>query len=185
VLLHHPIKNRHGKIVTTAVTNMDIHDISRTAKTYGASQYFVVTPIEEQHELIGRILNHWNQDSVKEGHPDRVKAVSLVQMSYSFKQVKEAIAKEHGVEPIVVLTSAQAKPESVTYEDFRKELRELQSDPRPVVLVFGTGWGIADSFFPEVDRTLAPIYGPEGDQGYNHLSVRSAVATVCDRLFGR
>ena len=114
-----------------------------------------------------------------------MKAVSLVQMSYSFKQVKEAIAKKHELEPIVVLTSAQAKPESVSYENFRNELKELQSNPRPVVLVFGTGWGIADSFFPEVDRILAPIYGPEGEQGYNHLSVRSAVATVCDRLFGR
>ena len=53
-----------------------------------------------------------------------------------------------------------------------------------MILVFGTGWGISDVFYPEVHRILAPVYGPEGNGGYNHLSVRSAVAIILDRLFG-
>ncbi|MGZ3699695.1 MAG: RNA methyltransferase, partial [Bdellovibrionota bacterium] len=42
----------------------------------------------------------------------------------------------------------------------------------------------SDVFYPEVHRILAPVYGPEGEGGYNHLSVRSAVAIILDRLFG-
>jgi hypothetical protein len=34
-LLHHPVLDKNGQIVTTAVTNMDIHDIARSAATYG------------------------------------------------------------------------------------------------------------------------------------------------------
>ena len=48
--------NRHGQIVTTAVTNLDIHDIARSAHTFGVKSYFIVTPIEDQHKLCERIL---------------------------------------------------------------------------------------------------------------------------------
>src|SRR5258706_2622956 len=34
-LLHHPVYDKNGQVVTTAVTNMDIHDIARAAETYG------------------------------------------------------------------------------------------------------------------------------------------------------
>jgi tRNA (guanine37-N1)-methyltransferase len=50
--------------------------------------------------------------------------------------------------------------------------------------VFGTGWGLAEEVFARSDAILAPIRGSAAD-GYNHLSVRSAVAIVLDRLFGR
>jgi hypothetical protein len=51
-----------------------------------------------------------------------------------------------------------------------------------MVLVLGTGWGLADSLIPSVSRVLAPI---EGATTWNHLSVRSAGAILLDRLFGR
>ena len=53
-LLHYPMVNRNGAIVTTAVTNMDIHDISRSARTFGAKGYFILAPIEDQQELVGK-----------------------------------------------------------------------------------------------------------------------------------
>ena len=34
-LVHYPIKNKRDQLVTTSVTNLDIHDISRSAKTFG------------------------------------------------------------------------------------------------------------------------------------------------------
>ena len=48
--------------------------------------------------------------------------------------------------------------------------------------MFGTGWGLAEEVFAAADATLAPVVGA-GE--YNHLSVRSAVAIVLDRLFGK
>ena len=50
-LLHYPVYNREGKIVTTAIANADIHDIARVAKTYGIKGFYIVNPIEEQRNL--------------------------------------------------------------------------------------------------------------------------------------
>ena len=172
--------------MTTAVTNMDIHDISRSARTFGVKGYFLVTPIEDQHELVGRILGHWRADRSREYHPDRFEAVSLVRLARSFEEVKTAIRSAHGQDPEVVLTDARALPNSISYAEYRRELEARSAEAgRPVVLVFGTGWGVSDVFYPEVHRILAPVYGSEGVEGYNHLSVRAAVAIILDRLFGQ
>ena len=39
---------------------MDIHDIARTAKTFGVEKFFLVNPIEAQRELAGKIIDHWS-----------------------------------------------------------------------------------------------------------------------------
>lgn len=189
VLLHHPIVNRQGTVVTTAVTNLDIHDIARTARTYGAKGYFLVTPIRDQHELVGRILSHWREDTSRQYHPDRFEALSQVRLMATFEEVIEQIESECGEKPEVVLTDAQRKSGSlagkqVSYRAYRAEL-EQSSRTRPVLVVFGTGWGVAEGFYPKVDRLLDPVFGREGEGGYNHLSVRAAAAAVLDRLFGQ
>ncbi len=184
VLLHTPVVNRRGETVTTSVTNMDIHDIARSAKTFGVKKYFLVTPIEDQHELVSRILSHWQSPQSRQYHPDRVEALSLVQMARSFEEVKGIIHTEQGEDPEVVLTDAQPFANSMSYLDYRSELVSSCRSNRPVALVFGTGWGVSKAFYPEVHRILTPVYGPEGEGGYNHLSVRSAVAIILDRLFG-
>ena len=58
-LVHYPVKDRAGATVTTSVTNLDVHDIARSARTFGLCRYYVVTPIELQHVLVRRILEHW------------------------------------------------------------------------------------------------------------------------------
>lgn len=176
--------------MTTAVTNMDIHDISRSCRTFGVKGYFLVTPIEDQHELVGRIVSHWRTEQSKQYHPDRVEAVSLVRMAKDFEEVKAAVRSQHSesegwAQPEVVLTDARPIPNSLSYAEYRRELESPARGKRPVILAFGTGWGISDVFYPEVHRILAPVYGPEGNGGYNHLSVRSAVAIILDRLFGQ
>jgi hypothetical protein len=185
VLLHYPVTNRNGVVVTTSVTNMDIHDISRASRTYGAKGYFIVTPIEDQHELVGRILKHWGTEASRTYHPDRAEAVAVARLMHSFAEVKAAIREECGEEPEVVLTDARPLKDSTSYASYRKEL-ESDGRTKPVALVFGTGWGIAEEFYPEVHRILKPIYGrkTEDEKGYNHLSVRSAVSIILDRLFG-
>ena len=125
------------------------------------------------------------QISLEKYHPDRVEAVSLVRMVRSFEEVKTAIRAQHGEDPEVVLTDARPIPNALSYAAYRQVLLDPQRSKKPILLVFGTGWGISDSFYPEVDRILAPVYGPEGVEGDNHLSVRSAVAIILDRLFGQ
>jgi len=179
------MRNRLGGEVATAVTNLDIHDISRSCRTYGVKRYFIVTPVKEQHRVVGRIIHHWQQDENRAWHPDRFEALSRVQLVEDFEAVKAEIFSKHGEYPEVVLTDASPLPKAVTYSDYRRELED-PTRTKPSLIVFGTGWGTSEVFYPEVHRILAPVCGlkndPDGE--YNHLSVRAAAAIILDRLFG-
>ena len=70
-LLHYPVLDGQGAIVTTAVTNLDVHDLSRSARTYGCTGYFVVHPIAAQRELVERIRSQWTDGSSGKRIPDR------------------------------------------------------------------------------------------------------------------
>ncbi len=196
-LLHHPMVNRSGEVITTSVTNLDIHDIARSARTYGVEQFFIVTPLEEQQTVVQRILAHWQSDSSAEAHPDRVEALKRVRLVSEFEQVIAEIQTKWEKRPEVVLTDAAKAPKLTSYDTLSLEIAEerpiadseVGTKPlaRPRVIVFGTGWGVAPEFLKQVDRRLEPIEGAfdrENQEHYNHLSVRSAVAITLDRLLG-
>lgn len=184
VLMHHPVTNREGALVTTAVTNMDIHDISRSARTYEIDHYYLVTPVLEQQALTRRILTHWASGRCLEWHPDRAEALSRTRCVSTFGEVKtELIEKYPGRRLEVAMPDARVIPGQRSYAEVRKD---WERDPNPgiKVIVLGTGWGLSPAFHPEVHTFLGPIYGPNGWEGYNHLSVRAAAAVILDRLFG-
>ena len=186
VLLHYPVTNRAGEPVTTAVTNLDIHDISRTCRTYEIDHFFLVNPIEEQAKLVEEILNYWRTDRAKTWHPDRFEALSRTEFVPNFSAVRQALAARYpGQELEVVMPDARPIPNQKNYEETKARwVSEPESTVK--VIVLGTGGGVAPSFYPEVQTYLEPIYGPLGDQGtYNHLSVRAAAAIILDRLFGK
>lgn len=177
-LVHGPVQNKRGEEVTTSVTNLDIHDIARSTKTFGFSTYFIITPIKAQHELLSRILGHWEGEVAGHYNPDRQEALGLVKLVDTVALGVEAITQECGVAPLVVVTGANFK----RYHGDAPELWQLaRSTARPIFLLFGTGWGLSSSITESADFRLKPIYGQAQD-GYNHLSVRSAVAIYLDRL---
>jgi tRNA (guanine37-N1)-methyltransferase len=51
-----------------------------------------------------------------------------------------------------------------------------------VLILLGTGWGIAYRELGNVDYFLPPI---EGIGDFNHLSVRSAASIVLDRIISQ
>ncbi len=177
-LLHHPVLNKNGDVVITALTNLDVHDIARAAKTYGVYKFYVVTPSESQHRLLNRILAHWTSGFGGEYNPTRKAALELVSAAYSLDEVKKKIADGSGKRPLVVLTSAKKRETTISLGSIGKRLAEGQD----LLLVFGTGWGLAKEVHEKAHFLLEPICGV-GE--YNHLSVRSAVSIILDRLFGR
>ena len=78
----------------------------------------------------------------------------------------------------VWVTSARPLPGHLGHAAARKRLLDPGG---PVLLVLGTGWGLADEVTSTADVTLSPIESPRPD-GYNHLSVRAAAAIFLDRL---
>jgi len=177
-LVHHPIKNKRGELVTTSVTNLDIHDISRSCKTYGVSKYFIITPIEAQQSLVGRILGHWREDKNGAYNPDRQDAMDITACVDSLETAVSEIEKKEGVKPLIVVTGANFESYDMKAEAL---VHNAELDKRPVFLIFGTGWGLYASVLEQADIMLEPIFGKHED-GYNHLSVRSAVAIYLDRI---
>ncbi|MEX0799444.1 MAG: RNA methyltransferase [Bacteriovoracaceae bacterium] len=179
-LVHHPVVNKRAEVVTTSVTNLDIHDIARSARTFGFDGYFIVTPIQKQQALVKNILDHWNTDYGNQYNPDRKDALSFIHLSNTLEEACELIEKRHGAKPFRVVTAAGFKK----YDGGKQELcAKLEIDNRPMILIFGTGWGLHASVTENADFRLEPVFGAAKD-GYNHLSVRSAVAIYCDRLRG-
>jgi len=177
-LIHHPVYDRNGRIVATAVTNLDLHDIARAARTYGLFRYFVVTPLPEQRTLAERIAGHWREGWGATYNPRRKEALDLVRVAATLDDVVEELSGTYGRPVRTVVTGARQRAGSTSCETLAGHLRE---DDHPYLLLFGTGWGLTDDFFAKADVVLEPITGG-GD--YNHLSVRSAAAIILDRLLG-
>jgi hypothetical protein len=178
-LLHYPVYDKNRQLVTTAVTNLDIHDIARAAKTFGLFRYFVVTPVVEQQQLVTRITRHWQEGWGATYNPKRKAALDLVRLAPSLQDVVDELAGHYEKPVRIVVTGAQGGPLAVTCRDLAAQIAQ---DTEPILLVFGTGWGLTEEVFQQAAAVLEPIVGPTS---YNHLSVRSAVAIYLDRLFGR
>ncbi len=176
-LVHHPVRARDGSIVTTAVTNLDVHDIARAARTFELARYFVVTPIEAQRQLVERILGHWREGGGKTRIPERADALSRVAVAPSLQAVTERIAAEAGAAPRTVATAARAAGREPT--SYAEVAAMAAGEGPPLLLLFGTGHGLADAVLSEADLLLPPIHGRGS---YNHLSVRAAAAITFDRL---
>ncbi len=184
VLLHYPMTNRQGETVATSVTNIDLHDIARSCRTYEVDHYFIVTPLVEQHPVLQRIIGHWHKGKSLEWHPDRAEALARIHLVESFDDVKKFHIENFGADFEVVMPDARQLPKPQESYDSIRARWAVETPCTPKIIVFGTGWGIAPDFFSQVHTFSAPIYGPLGESGYNHLSVRSAVAIILDKLFG-
>jgi len=177
-LVHYPVYDKNRQVVATAVTNLDLHDIARAARTYGLFRYYVVTPVSEQRELAERIGSHWREGWGAAYNPERKKALELMRVVDSLDAAREEIALVSGKPVKLVATGALERPGSISPD----ELSDLIRDPsQPYLLLFGTGWGLVDEVFQQADLVLDPIRGA-GD--YNHLPVRSAAAIILDRILG-
>ncbi len=176
-LIHHPVINKNGETIASAVTNLDLHDISRAGKTYGVKAFYVATPLKDQKELVERIVEHWTKGTGATYNPVRKEALKLISVKESFNNVLSEIEKIEGISPKIVVTSAKKRLNSIDFSGFRKKLKE----GAPHLLLFGTAWGLAREIIAQADYTLSPIMG---NADYNHLSVRSAVAIILDRIIG-
>ena len=176
-LVHHPCLDKHGEIYTTSITNLDVHDIARAATTYGVDAFYVVTPVSAQRSMAEAIAAYWEEGAGRKRNPDRTTAMKIVHVVAT---IEDAIEQETRAlsRPLVVVTSAKEQG-AVTCEAFRERIRTVPS----TLILFGTGHGLAPSVVNAADVVLEPLRGrPDRNQGYNHLSVRSAAAIFIDRL---
>lgn len=176
-LIHHPVMNKRDEVIGSAVTNLDIHDIARAAKTYGVANYFISTPYEDQQQLVRELLAHWQTGHGATYNPARKEALGIVRLADSLEMVVDRLTEQYGIRPLIVATSAIFRDNTVSYIEIGQKIAKGD----PVLLLFGTAHGLAPEILQVTDATLPPIKG--GTQ-YNHLSVRSAASIIIDRLLG-
>ena len=176
-LVHHPIYDKRKEVVATAITNFDIHDIARCAQTFGVGGFFIITPLESQVQLADRIIRHWREGTGSVYNPTRKESLSLVRVSRTIDEADREIFNLWQTKVKRVATGASPHPKNIDFGFLRNLLKDEKT---PFFLLFGTGWGLTQEVKDSSDYILAPITG----KGYNHLSVRSAVASILDRLLG-
>ncbi|MBU1712493.1 MAG: RNA methyltransferase [Proteobacteria bacterium] len=174
-LVHYPVVNKSGNVIASAVTNLDLHDMARAAKTYGVKQLYVVTPLADQKELAQEIISHWTSGAGSTFNPKRRQALELITIKDSIEDVLQEIFSVEKSYPKTVVTSAKDSSGCTSFAEFH----ELLEEANPYLLIFGTGWGLAEEIIVQSDYLLEPI---KGNTDYNHLSVRSACSIILDRL---
>ncbi len=179
-LVHHPVflerpASGREKSGTTSLTNLDVHDIAQCSRSYGAGGYFVVTPLKDQQRLLRSLVEHWTTGAGGRSNPDRAEALSLVRGVDDLEAAIAGVTALAGQRPLVIGTSA--RPEGgLSPALVRERLRE-----RPVLLVLGTGHGLAPQALALCDAVLRPL---RWFDRYNHLPVRGAAAVILDRILG-
>jgi hypothetical protein len=110
--------------------------------------------------------------------PERQQALSICRPLSNLQEAVAAVQAEQGRAPQLWATAARPTVER-PLTDFAAAREQLAETEEPIMILFGTGHGLVDAVLSSADTLLTPIHGA-GD--YNHLSVRSAVAIVLDRL---
>lgn len=176
VLIHYPVLDKNGDIVTSALTNMDIHDIARSARTYGVRRFYVATPVKPLRTLAEKIMEHWETGYGSTYNLTRKDALGVVRLEQDLDTTMIAVEREFGERPVLVMTSARNGPKRTPFAALRDDLARSTAHH---LIVLGTGWGLAPDVMDRADVVLEPIVGPTD---YNHLSVRSAATVILDRL---
>jgi hypothetical protein len=174
-LTHYPVINKNGETVASAVTNLDLHDISRLSRTFGVRAFYVITPLKDQKILIERIVSHWVKGVGAAYNPKRREALELIRIRDSLQDVREHIGASEGQGVTTVATCARAAGDRLSFSRLRAQLKS----GAPHLLIFGTAWGLAKEVLDTAEYVLEPVTGPTP---YNHLSVRTAAAIILDRL---
>ncbi len=177
-LIHYPVYNNRFKIITTAFTNLDVHDIARSAATYGIEKFYLVQPNLEQQKLVNRVLDHWTKGEGASFNKSRSEALRLVALRDTLQDVTQEIEKIEGQRPVTIVTDARSTDNMIGFGDLRELI--FSGEQKPYLILLGTGWGLAKEIMESADYTLKPV---SGYTNYNHLSVRSAAAIILDRLF--
>lgn len=177
VLLHDQMLDKQGSLVTTSVTLIDVHDIARSARTYGVRGVYVAHPSAALRRLCRTLKDHWSEGFGAAYNPNRRDALSLVEVVSDLDEAVQQIDLRTGRLPKLIATSARDGSGRVGFADLKARL----ADGSPHLLMLGTGWGMSSRLLERSDLFLEPITSG-GD--YNHLSVRSACAIMLDRLAG-
>ena len=140
-LVHYPVYNKRKDIVCTSVTNFDIHDISRSCKTYDVKEYNLIVPVEAQKQLTERIITGilagWEQGEniIK----TEKSAFTITRVKDSIEQCIADIEAKEDKRPVIITTSAHIFPNSISYKGLSEK---VFSDDKPYLFLLEQDGGL-------------------------------------------
>jgi len=173
-LLHYPVK-QGDRTITSSITNLDIHDLSRLTATYGLGAFYLVHPDEGMRSLAASFISHWLEGEGRLFKPDRTQALEHMVIVASLDEAVAHVLSREGSRPFLLATSARRRPNIVPWQ----EVVTLYKNKKPILVLCGTAEGISEELDDIIDGYAEPI---DAGTGYNHLSVRSAASIFIDRL---
>ncbi len=177
VLRHDDVMGRQETRVQASITQIDLHDFCRLARSYGIAGVHCVSGLDSQHTITETILDYWNNGPGCKYNPDRTEAISLLHLHRCQSDLDQWVRDHYQQEALYVGTSARHFPQkTLEFSVFWDTITLLG---RPAFIQFGTSWGLSPEHLSRCDWVLPPI---DGHNGYNHLSVRCAAAILIDRV---
>jgi tRNA (guanine37-N1)-methyltransferase len=194
-LLHYPVLDKEQNTAHASLTNLDIHDIARSACTYGLANFFVAGLQDDQELILKSVLEHWVRGAGGKSNPDRKTALSRISSAKNLESVLEQMEQKTGERPLIWGSSADYRKEDFLPNSRKNKQKKADLHKRIIsfdeagkilythsaVLLLGTGHGLAPEILEQCDHLLPPV---RRFAEYNHLSVRSAGAVLLDRLLG-
>ena len=177
--IHYPVLDKSGEKSSTAITGMDLQDIARACRTYGIKKYLLVTPTAQQREMAKKIITYWTKGLGSKCNPNLKEAFSSVKIFASAQKALSWVKQKEKVEPYKIATTTQIGEGATHWLSLKREILFENLSP---VFMFGTGLGLHKEILNSADAVMTPIIG--GTDGWNHLSMRSAVSITLDRFFG-
>ncbi|OPY70937.1 MAG: hypothetical protein A4E57_00253 [Syntrophorhabdaceae bacterium PtaU1.Bin034] len=174
-IIHYPVLDKQGDIVSTSLNNLELHDVARSCMTFGVELCYIVTPLDKQRAIAEQLVDHWKSGYGRSYNPDRAAALNKISIK---RAVADVMSEFQGLEPVLIGTSSKRRDTSIGYGELKNW---IQADPRPFLLLFGTGWGLPAEIVENCERVLLPV---KGAGEYNHLSLRVVIGIILDRLFG-
>ena len=111
---------REREVVATAVTNFDIHDIARCARTYRDGRFLCDHPAGEPGSAGGENHSPLGRGAGSVYNPTRKESLSLVRISRTIDEADREISELWQKKVRRIATGASHHPRNVGFESLRK-----------------------------------------------------------------
>jgi hypothetical protein len=130
---------------------------------------YVVHPVPEQREFARSVIDHWHVGYGRSHDSRRVEALNLLEIVDDLDTAVAAAERTAGRRPEIVHTSAREE-QGLSFAALRE--RMAQADAPPVLILLGTGFGLAPAARARADLALQSSFGARGRQHHSRSPAR-------------
>ena len=111
---------------------------------------------KSRRAIAEQLVDHWKTGYGRQYNPHRAKALEKICIK---KAVGDVMSEFQGSTPMLIGTSSTKRDVSIGYGQLR---RWIKADPRPFLLLFGTGWGLPPDIVGSCERDIVADQGTGG-----------------------